>query len=251
MDLPTLRVPGLRLRPVDAVRDTPWLAALYAATRAAEVAAFGWPPPAQRAFLDLQFRLQALQHAALHPKADDAVVMLHGDDIGRLRVDRAAPRWHLVDVALLPARQGQGLGQALLVALCDAADAAARGIDLSVRRDNPGAARLYARLGFVVRDAANMPEGRSPDAPENAATRSQPAAADPCAASPASPYVAMRRPPRALAFDRSTPPAGPAIPPVASSPAVAPRPSSPSAGPRRAASHRALRLRLRATRSLR
>jgi ribosomal protein S18 acetylase RimI-like enzyme len=52
-----------------------------------------------------------------------------------------------VDVALLPALRGRGIGSALLEDLTDRADAAAATITLHVTHGNP-AQRLYERFGF-------------------------------------------------------------------------------------------------------
>ena len=52
-----------------------------------------------------------------------------------------------IDIALLPAHRGQGLGAALLRDLIDEAAAAGKTVSLHVEKSNP-AMRLYGRLGF-------------------------------------------------------------------------------------------------------
>ncbi len=54
----------------------------------------------------------------------------------------------LVDISLLPAHRGSGVGTELLRALQQEATTAGKPLRLSVARDNP-ARRLYARLGFT------------------------------------------------------------------------------------------------------
>jgi ribosomal protein S18 acetylase RimI-like enzyme len=54
----------------------------------------------------------------------------------------------IVDVALLPAHRGRGIGTALLTPILDEAERTGRAVSIHVARENP-ARRLYDRLGFV------------------------------------------------------------------------------------------------------
>jgi ribosomal protein S18 acetylase RimI-like enzyme len=55
-----------------------------------------------------------------------------------------------VELALLPALRGRGLGAALLAALQARARAQGASIGLAVLRTNAPALRLYQRAGFVI-----------------------------------------------------------------------------------------------------
>ena len=55
---------------------------------------------------------------------------------------------HIIDIALLPAWRGNGIGTAVLEALKAQARTAGLGISNMVERYNP-ALRLYLRLGFA------------------------------------------------------------------------------------------------------
>jgi ribosomal protein S18 acetylase RimI-like enzyme len=77
------------------------------------------------------------------------VVMLAGEPIGLLKVVRTAPVWDLIQIQLLPAAQGKGLGEQLLRTLMAQAMAAGASVKLCVLKVNP-ALHLYERLGFVV-----------------------------------------------------------------------------------------------------
>lgn len=69
-------------------------------------------------------------------------------DIGLLKVARRLPAWQLIQLQLLPDRQGRGLGAQLLRGLQREAEQAGAALELSVLERNP-ARRLYQRLGFV------------------------------------------------------------------------------------------------------
>ncbi|CAD9223908.1 Histone acetyltransferase HPA2 and related acetyltransferases [Burkholderia cenocepacia] len=81
---------------------------------------------------------------------DDAMIVCEGADaIGLLKVTRAAGEWHVHQIQILPARQGHGIGAAVLHALLTDAAHARVSVSLSVLHGNP-ARRLYERLGFRV-----------------------------------------------------------------------------------------------------
>lgn len=138
----------LVLRPVTD-DDLPFLEALYASTRADEVAAAGWPTEMQQAFLRQQHAAQHAHFKANYAHADWRIIEQAGAAIGRLYWYETADDLHIVDIALLPQSRGQGLGAALLHDL--AAHAAPRGkaLTIYVEKTNP-ARSLYRRLGFVA-----------------------------------------------------------------------------------------------------
>lgn len=128
--------------------DEAFLYELYASTRAAELAAWGWDATQQRAFLDLQFRAQRA-HYAQYPNADARIILDDAQPIGRLFVTRSAQELRLVDIALLPAWRGQGIGARLINDLLAEAAQAGLPVRLHVEKSNP-AQRLYQRLGFTL-----------------------------------------------------------------------------------------------------
>lgn len=127
--------------------DRPFVATLYASTRADEIAGFGWPPELARAFLDQQHRAQEQHYRAVYLGADWLIVEREGLPIGRLYVEERARSLHLIDISLLPERRGSGAGSALLADLVAQADSLGKPASLQVEKVNP-ARRLYERLGF-------------------------------------------------------------------------------------------------------
>ena len=71
-----------------------------------------------------------------------------GEIIGYLVCSRYDTVWHLMNVAVDPVRQRQGIASTLLVRLFDQADKPSEQYTLEVRTSNDGAIRLYERFGF-------------------------------------------------------------------------------------------------------
>jgi ribosomal protein S18 acetylase RimI-like enzyme len=100
-------------------------------------------------FLDMQFRAQHAHYQQHYPQADWLVTMRGGEDVGRLYIERWPSQHCIIDIALLPAHRGRGLGSALLRDLLDEAATAGKAVSIHVEKNNP-AMRLYHRLGFTT-----------------------------------------------------------------------------------------------------
>jgi ribosomal protein S18 acetylase RimI-like enzyme len=141
--------PHPTLRPVTPA-DEPFLFDLYATTRADEMAAWGLPDAQREAILKLQFIAQQRDYASRFPAADHHLVLWDGAQIGRLWVARDETTIHLLDVALLPAYRGRGIGTYLLQRLLAEAAERHRHFRLMVLKVNVQALRLYQRLGLAI-----------------------------------------------------------------------------------------------------
>jgi ribosomal protein S18 acetylase RimI-like enzyme len=137
---------GASLRPVHA-DDREFLFKVYAGTRLAELAPFGWSPEQQEAFLRMQFNAQQRWYATAYPNSQEQIVMLGEMPIGRMIVSRQAGTATLVDISLLPEHRGSGIGGGLLRDLIEQCGKEGVVLRLQVLKSNP-AARLYERLGF-------------------------------------------------------------------------------------------------------
>ena len=109
-----------------------------------------WDPAIRDGLLDLQVRVRCGAYAARWPQAEHAIIMLDDEPVGRLLIDRSGPNYHLVDIAVLPKRQGAGIGTRLVLGLCMEAEIMGKSVRLRVSVSNPRAADLYRRLGFRV-----------------------------------------------------------------------------------------------------
>jgi len=142
--------PQLRLRPI-ADADLPFLFRLYASTREEELAGVDWPAEQKEAFVRQQFEAQHAWYQENYAGSSFDVVEVDGEPAGRLYVARWENEVRIVDISLLPAHRGRGLGGALLAQLLAEADAQGKPVSVHVERFNP-ALRLYERLGFRFRE---------------------------------------------------------------------------------------------------
>jgi ribosomal protein S18 acetylase RimI-like enzyme len=76
-----------------------------------------------------------------------AIIQHAGEAAGRLYLARWASEYRIVDIALLPAFRGRGLGTAILNVIIAEATGHGLPVSIHVERFNP-ALRLYERLGF-------------------------------------------------------------------------------------------------------
>lgn len=145
----SLRSRGISLRPA-CDDDLPWLRALYATTRADELAQVPWPDVAKRDFLDSQFALQHLHYLSHYAEADFLIVEGDGLSLGRYYLHRGEPDYQIVDISIAPVARGQGIASALIAQTQRDAVEHGCGVRLHVQLDNPDAQRLYQRLGFAA-----------------------------------------------------------------------------------------------------
>lgn len=138
----------LQYRPF-AADDFGFVEALYFSTREEELALSDWPAEQKHAFLTQQHNAQHHHYATYYPNAERLILERNGTAIGRLYVDAWAQELRIVDISLMPAARGRGIGEAILRDVIEWAANAGKGVSIHVEKFNP-ARRLYQRLGFVV-----------------------------------------------------------------------------------------------------
>jgi ribosomal protein S18 acetylase RimI-like enzyme len=139
---------GIAYRPMTD-DDLPFLDALYASTRAEEVAMTGWPPEMQRQFLAQQFDAQHRHYMRHYPEAEWLIVERGGEPIGRLYIEEWASQIRIIDISLMTESRGRGLGAAILKDMLEMARASGKAVSIHVEKNNP-ARHLYDRLGFAA-----------------------------------------------------------------------------------------------------
>ena len=136
----------ITLRPIT-LEDEGFLFRVYASTREEELAQTDWDDAQKEAFLKMQFYAQHKYYVEQFHKASFDVILLDGEPIGRLYLDRRKAELHIIDIALLPAYRNRGIGSTLLKAILAEGEQAGLFVSIYVEQFNP-ALRLYIRLGF-------------------------------------------------------------------------------------------------------
>jgi ribosomal protein S18 acetylase RimI-like enzyme len=127
--------------------DEAFLQAVYASTRAQELALTNWSDEQKAAFCRSQFAAQDTHYRQFYSNAVFSVILRDGTPAGRLYVDQLERETRIMDISLLPAHRGFGIGTRLLMEMQSAAAAAGKTLTIHVEKFNP-ALRLYQRLGF-------------------------------------------------------------------------------------------------------
>src|SRR5947199_4647817 len=104
---------GIALRPI-APEDEPFLCAVYASTRAEEMALVDWDEGQKTAFVQMQFTAQHRYYQEHYADAAFQVILCDGVPAGRLYVARWPAEIRIVDIALLPPYRNRGIGSFLL-----------------------------------------------------------------------------------------------------------------------------------------
>jgi GNAT superfamily N-acetyltransferase len=138
---------SITLRPVRP-DDAEFLREVYASTRREELAATGWDSAQQEDFINMQFEAEHQLYPQQYPRATHEIILLDGQPIGRLMVERVEEAIRGVDIALLPEYRSAGYGGLLIRKLLDEATQTGKPFRIQVVKWNR-AVRLYQRLGFV------------------------------------------------------------------------------------------------------
>lgn len=135
------------MRPIQP-EDGEFLYQVYASSREEELAQTDWSDLQKEQFLRWQFQLQHTHYQQYYPNASFDLLLMGETRIGRQYIDRTPDEIRLMEISLLPAYRGQGIGTRLLQALLTEGRQTRRVIGLHVEQFNP-AYRLYKRAGFT------------------------------------------------------------------------------------------------------
>ncbi len=141
---------ALTFRPErDDEADRTFLYALFAATKAAEMAAMPVDAAAKDFLLRAQYRSMTATYRQDYPGARWEVVELGGEPVGRLITDVGDRCVTYVDIALLPQAQGRGLATRLMLRALEEPRRLGLPARVNVLAQNAASLRLCERLGFV------------------------------------------------------------------------------------------------------
>ena len=136
----------ITLRPVTD-DDSTFLLAVYASSRADEMARVLWTDEQKAGFLKLQFTAQSQHYKAEHPAATHEIICVNGKAAGRLYIDRSGAAQHILDVTVLPEFRNRGTGAVLLRRIMAEGQSSGKPVTIYVESFNPSQ-RLFSRLGF-------------------------------------------------------------------------------------------------------
>lgn len=128
--------------------DEPFLRGLFFEAHAGLLADL--EPELRDMLLGHQFAGQTASYRSAYPAARFQIVTEAGMLIGRLVTNAGPTETRLVDIAVLAAFRGRGVGEWLVRQVIESARLSASVVRLSVRPNNHDAERLYRRCGFDV-----------------------------------------------------------------------------------------------------
>jgi ribosomal protein S18 acetylase RimI-like enzyme len=137
---------AITFRPARA-EDASFLSALYASTRAEELALLDWEEQQRAAFLTMQFTAQQRYYRTVYADAECRIILVDDAPVGQMYVEHQPAVIVLMGFAVLTEHRGRGIGTAALRMLLGEAARAGKPVRLHVERTNP-ARHLYERLGF-------------------------------------------------------------------------------------------------------
>ena len=141
--------------------DAEFMRAVYASTRAPELAVTDWSDEQKAQFCRQQSTAQEAHYRANYPTAEFAIVESGGTPIGRLYVDRWEKEIRIMDIALLPAHRGAGIGTALLRDLQEKARIAGKALSIHVGRRKAGSPWKISAKGSRTVPGRAPPSGRT------------------------------------------------------------------------------------------
>jgi GNAT superfamily N-acetyltransferase len=141
---------GLTLRPArDDADDAAFFFALFAATRAPEMAAMPIDAKAKDFLLSVQHRSMTETYRREYPNARWEVIELAGEPVGRLVIDIGSACVTYVDIAILPQAQGRGLARRVMEQALEEPRRLGLPARVTVLMQNVASLRLCEHVGFV------------------------------------------------------------------------------------------------------
>jgi GNAT superfamily N-acetyltransferase len=155
-------MPSVTLRDVTP-QDEPFLRAVYACTRAQELAMVPWTAEQRETFLRSQFDAQDKHYREQYPATSFQLILEGGQPVGRLYVFREVESIRILDITVLPERRHHGIGGYLIRGLIEEADRNGQAVSVWVEQFNPSL-KVFQHYGFsaIADDGYNYHLERSP-----------------------------------------------------------------------------------------
>ncbi len=141
----------VELIPVDSVRDSGFLFDLFKKTHGWGLCQAPIPKEQLKQLIEIQLKAQSQQYRSQFPHGEFCVIReCRGKPIGIFSCQIHEKVGTLIDIAILPDAQGQGIGTRVVQSLLDHCRSVGVGrVEAHVVRDNP-ALSLWKRLGFEI-----------------------------------------------------------------------------------------------------
>jgi GNAT superfamily N-acetyltransferase len=130
-------------------QDEDFLRAVYACTRAQELAMVPWTEEQRQAFLRSQFDAQDQYYRQQYPATSFQLILEAGQPVGRLYVLREEGSIRILDITVLPEHRNRGIGGYLIRGLIEEADRNSQAVSVWVEQVNPSL-QIFQRYGFSV-----------------------------------------------------------------------------------------------------
>jgi ribosomal protein S18 acetylase RimI-like enzyme len=143
-----------RCNVVAAEQDNPFFFTVYASSREAELASWGWSREDQLEFLCMQYQCQQRSYQMQYPHLESRIILFGSTPAGRILMARTGKQTVLVDISLLAEFQNLGIGSALLKEIQEEIQSG-ESLRLTVLKTNP-ARRLYERFGFQIHEVSEF-----------------------------------------------------------------------------------------------
>ena len=127
--------------------DETFLRAVYASTRAQELAAVPWNDEQKAAFVNMQFDAQHSHYHSQFPEANYQIILSGDEPIGRIYILREKDIIRILDVTLLLEKRNAGVGTELIRDLIHEADQSGKSLHIWVEDFNPST-HFFERLAF-------------------------------------------------------------------------------------------------------
>ena len=126
--------------------DEEFLFAVYASTRANEMALVPWNDEQKAAFVQSQFQAQHQHYLSEYPNGKFQLINSDNQKIGRLYVCELENEIQIIDLTLLPEFRSQGIGTQIITDILQTAE---KPVQIYLESFNQSI-NLFTRLGFQM-----------------------------------------------------------------------------------------------------
>ncbi|MGI8642372.1 MAG: GNAT family N-acetyltransferase [Pyrinomonadaceae bacterium] len=127
--------------------DDSFLLAVYASTRAEEMAVVPWSSEKKQAFLQMQFEAQNLYYRERYPNASFDFIKLNEEPIGKFYLAELADEIRIIDLAFLPQHFDKDVFIKLIEKVLQKGETTGKPVQIYLKSFNP-LAEIFIDSGF-------------------------------------------------------------------------------------------------------